>query len=43
RKIAGLNGYGLKVTKRVPVIIKPRTKQAEKYLHTKKHKLGHLL
>jgi 3,4-dihydroxy 2-butanone 4-phosphate synthase/GTP cyclohydrolase II len=43
RKIAGMSGYGLKVTGRVPIVIKPRTKQAEKYLYTKKNKLGHLI
>lgn len=43
RKIAGMSGYGLKVTGRAPIVIKPRTKQAEKYLYTKKNKLGHLI
>lgn len=43
RKIAGLTGYGLKVTERVPLIVKPQTKSAEKYLRIKKQKLGHLI
>ncbi len=43
RKIAGLDGYGLKITKRVPIEVKPKTKIAKKYLLTKKYKLGHLI
>lgn len=42
RKIIGLEGYGLKVTKRVAVEIAP-TKASRKYLQTKKEKMGHLL
>jgi 3,4-dihydroxy 2-butanone 4-phosphate synthase/GTP cyclohydrolase II len=42
RKIIGLEGYGLKVTKRVAVEIAP-TKASRKYLQTKKDKMGHLL
>ncbi|MGA2091628.1 MAG: bifunctional 3,4-dihydroxy-2-butanone-4-phosphate synthase/GTP cyclohydrolase II [Endomicrobiales bacterium] len=42
RKIIGLEGYGLKVTTRVPTEIKP-TIQSKKYLMTKKYKMGHLL
>lgn len=42
KKIVGLSGYGLKVTKRIPIEIPP-TKSNEKYLKTKKIKLGHLL
>jgi len=42
RKIIGLEGYGLKVTKRIPLEIKP-DKNNIGYLHTKKKKLGHLL
>ncbi len=42
RKIVGLEGYGLKVVERVPLIVchKPENKH---YLMTKKTKLGHLL
>ncbi|OGS21493.1 MAG: bifunctional 3,4-dihydroxy-2-butanone 4-phosphate synthase/GTP cyclohydrolase II [Elusimicrobia bacterium RIFOXYA2_FULL_39_19] len=43
RKIAGLEGYGLKITKRVPIEIEPKSKMGKKYLNTKKMKLGHLL
>lgn len=42
KKIVGLSGYGLKVTKRIPIEIPP-TKSNKKYLETKKIKLGHLL
>lgn len=42
RKIIGLEGYGLKVTQRVPTEIAPTT-ASKKYLQTKKRKMGHLL
>ena len=42
RKIVGLEGYGLKVTQRVPLEIKPNI-QNYRYLKTKKDKLGHQL
>jgi 3,4-dihydroxy 2-butanone 4-phosphate synthase/GTP cyclohydrolase II len=42
RKIVGLEGYGLKISKRVPVEINP-TKSNAKYLKTKKEKMGHFL
>lgn len=42
RKIVALEGYGLKVTERVPLEIKP-SEHNEKYLKTKSDKLGHLL
>ncbi len=42
RKIAGLEGYGLKVVERVPIEIKPCQTNI-KYLTTKKDKLGHML
>jgi len=42
KKITGIEKYGLKITKRVPLIIEPN-KHTEKYLKTKKEKLGHLL
>jgi len=40
RKIVGLEGYGLEVSQRVPLEIKP-TAQNYKYLKTKKEKMGH--
>jgi 3,4-dihydroxy 2-butanone 4-phosphate synthase/GTP cyclohydrolase II len=42
RKVVGLEGYGLKITKRVPLKIKPNEYNV-KYLKTKAFKLGHLL
>ena len=42
RKIAGLEGYGLEVVGRVPIEIKPQ-KENQRYLRTKKDKLGHML
>src|SRR6056297_2197379 len=41
-KIVGLEGYGLKVTKRVPIEIDPN-QENEFYLKVKKDKMGHLL
>jgi len=40
RKIVGLEGYGLKVTERVPLEIAPNADNY-KYLKTKKEKMGH--
>ena len=42
RKIAGLGGYGIEVTERVPLVICPSDHNAE-YLDVKKQKLGHML
>ncbi|HOV78524.1 MAG TPA: bifunctional 3,4-dihydroxy-2-butanone-4-phosphate synthase/GTP cyclohydrolase II [Bacillota bacterium] len=42
RKIAGLEGYGLKVVERVPIEVRPG-KSNRFYLATKQKKLGHLL
>jgi 3,4-dihydroxy 2-butanone 4-phosphate synthase/GTP cyclohydrolase II len=42
RKIVGIEGYGLKVVERVPIEVAPRDAN-ERYLRTKKNKLGHLL
>ena len=42
RKIVGLSGYGLKVTKRIPIKIKPHRFNL-RYLKTKEEKMGHLL
>ncbi|NIO17319.1 MAG: bifunctional 3,4-dihydroxy-2-butanone-4-phosphate synthase/GTP cyclohydrolase II [Deltaproteobacteria bacterium] len=42
KKIIGLEGYGLSVTERVPIEIKPNTLNID-YLKTKKKKLGHIL
>ena len=42
RKIIGLEGYGLRVTKRVSIEIRPN-KSNQRYLKTKKEKLGHYI
>lgn len=42
RKIVGIEGYGLKVAGRVPIQV-PSSRHAERYLQTKKRRLGHLL
>jgi 3,4-dihydroxy 2-butanone 4-phosphate synthase/GTP cyclohydrolase II len=42
KKIVGIEGYGLKVVERVPIEIPPRPAN-ERYLRTKKAKLGHIL
>ncbi len=41
-KIAGLEGYGLEIVERVPVVI-PANVHDRRYLDTKKEKMGHLL
>ena len=41
-KIAGLEGYGLEITERVPVVIPP-TAHDRRYLETRKEKMGHLM
>jgi 3,4-dihydroxy 2-butanone 4-phosphate synthase/GTP cyclohydrolase II len=42
KKIVGLEGYGLKVTERVPLEMEPNPTN-EFYLATKRDKMGHLL
>ncbi|RLE07016.1 bifunctional 3,4-dihydroxy-2-butanone-4-phosphate synthase/GTP cyclohydrolase II [Candidatus Aerophobetes bacterium] len=42
RKIVGLKGYGLEVSERIPLEVKPN-KNNKRYLETKQKKLGHLL
>jgi len=42
RKIVGIEGYGLKVVERVSIEIQPGAAN-EKYLRTKKNKMGHIL
>jgi len=42
RKIVGLKGYGLEISERIPLEIKPNDMNRE-YLKTKQKKLGHLL
>lgn len=42
KKIIGLKGYGLEIVERVPIEIPPN-KINEKYLQTKRDKLGHII
>jgi 3,4-dihydroxy 2-butanone 4-phosphate synthase/GTP cyclohydrolase II len=42
RKVVGLEGYGLTITERVPIVFKPGKDNAY-YLATKRDKLGHIL
>ena len=41
-KIKGLEGYGLKIVERVPIVI-PANRHDQRYLETKKEKMGHLI
>jgi 3,4-dihydroxy 2-butanone 4-phosphate synthase/GTP cyclohydrolase II len=42
RKVVGLEGFGLEITERVPILCEA-TEHSERYLKTKKEKLGHML
>jgi 3,4-dihydroxy 2-butanone 4-phosphate synthase/GTP cyclohydrolase II len=42
KKVIGLEGYGLEVVETVPIIVKPNPYN-ERYLETKKNKMGHIL
>jgi 3,4-dihydroxy 2-butanone 4-phosphate synthase/GTP cyclohydrolase II len=42
KKVIGLKGYGLEITEQVPVRIQPNPHN-ERYLKTKREKMGHLL
>lgn len=42
KKVIGLNGYGLEIVERIPIEITPN-KNNEKYLQTKRDKLGHII
>ncbi|MDI6703276.1 MAG: bifunctional 3,4-dihydroxy-2-butanone-4-phosphate synthase/GTP cyclohydrolase II [bacterium] len=42
KKIVGLEGYGLRITERIPIEVQPHKFNID-YLMTKKEKLGHLL
>ena len=42
RKIVGLEAHGLKIAERIPLVLPP-TPHSERYLKTKREKMGHLL
>lgn len=42
RKLVGLQGYGLTITERVPIVIPPNPLN-QRYLETKRKRMGHLL
>jgi 3,4-dihydroxy 2-butanone 4-phosphate synthase/GTP cyclohydrolase II len=42
RKIAGLDGFGLRIIGRVPLATEPTTYNAH-YMQTKRDKMGHML
>jgi 3,4-dihydroxy 2-butanone 4-phosphate synthase/GTP cyclohydrolase II len=42
KKLVGLEGYGLKIVEQVPIRVKPNPHN-ERYLKTKRQKMGHLL
>jgi 3,4-dihydroxy 2-butanone 4-phosphate synthase/GTP cyclohydrolase II len=42
KKVVGLKGYGLKIVKQVPIRVKSNPHN-ERYLNTKREKMGHLL
>jgi len=42
RKVVGLEGYGLKVVERLPIVVEPHPKNV-RYLETKQKKMGHLI
>jgi 3,4-dihydroxy 2-butanone 4-phosphate synthase/GTP cyclohydrolase II len=42
KKVVGLEGYGLKIVEQVPIRVKPNPHN-ERYLKTKRQKMGHLL
>ncbi len=41
-KVAGLSGHGLEIVEHVPIVTSP-SEHSQRYLETKKNKLGHLL
>lgn len=42
KKVSGIQGYGLEIVEHVPLIAEP-VEPREKYLHTKRDKMGHML
>jgi 3,4-dihydroxy 2-butanone 4-phosphate synthase/GTP cyclohydrolase II len=42
QKLVALEGYGLQIVERIPIVCPP-TEHSERYLRTKKEKMGHML
>ncbi len=42
RKVIGLEGYGIKIVERIPIVVQS-TPHSKNYLETKKSKLGHII
>jgi 3,4-dihydroxy 2-butanone 4-phosphate synthase / GTP cyclohydrolase II len=42
RKIKGLEGYGLEIVERIPILVTPNPRNLD-YLATKRSRMGHLL
>ena len=42
KKVVGLEGYGLEIVQRVPIVMPPTAANRD-YLRTKREKLGHLI
>ena len=43
KKMTGLEEYGIPISSRVPLLIEPPNEACQRYLATKKHKMGHIL
>ncbi|GHO90787.1 hypothetical protein KSF_008350 [Reticulibacter mediterranei] len=43
KKVAGLEEHGIQITSRVPLLIDPPNDACQRYLASKKHKMGHIL
>jgi 3,4-dihydroxy 2-butanone 4-phosphate synthase/GTP cyclohydrolase II len=43
KKVAGLEEYGVQISAHVPLLIDPPNAACQRYLATKKHKMGHIL
>jgi 3,4-dihydroxy 2-butanone 4-phosphate synthase/GTP cyclohydrolase II len=42
RKVVGLDSYGLQIVERVPIVVPPNSEN-QRYLETKRVKMGHIL
>jgi len=43
KKLAGLEGFGLRIKDRIPLQIEPTSDRLRPYMETKRDKLGHLI